>query len=496
MRPTQEQARAVELFGTGRSLAIQAGAGTGKTSTLILAAQSRPRARGQYVAFNRAIVMESKSKMPHGVAANTAHSLAFRAVGRNYAHRLEGRRMRSQELANRLGTEAVWFDVGDGVRKGLQPGYLASLALRSVTRFCQTADPEPAHDHVPYVNGIDMPTADGRRGMANNNALRQMLLPAVRKAWADLSDPQGDLPFKHEHYLKAWQLSGPRIGADYILFDEAQDANPVMLDAVSQQEHAQLVFVGDSQQQIYEFTGAVDALDNVPAADRAFLTQSFRFGPAIAEAANGCLARLGAELRLRGLPDREGRVGDLTGVPDAILTRTNATAIRQVLVNHAAGRPVHLVGDGSEVLSFARAAEELRRSGYTTHPDLACFDSWPEVMDYTRNDPQGSELRLLVDLVEEFGTPTIEDALGRVVPEMPGVVVVSTAHKAKGREWGRVRLAEDFAEPGEEHGRFDPGEMRLLYVAVTRARDELDPGACRDLLIEPVFGAAPDLALT
>ena len=50
-----------------------------------------------------------------------------------------------------------------------------------------------------------------------------------------------------------------------MLFDEAQDANPVIAAIVAAQEHAQLVYVGDSQQQIYEFTGARNAIENIKA---------------------------------------------------------------------------------------------------------------------------------------------------------------------------------------------------------------------------------------
>ena len=95
-----------------------------------------------------------------------------------------------------------------------------------------------------------------------NDALRKHLAGALTDAWADLNDVGGRLPFSHDHYLKMWQLSGPTIPGDFILFDEAQDASPVMLDAVAQQAKrgAQLVFVGDTQQQIYEWRGAVNAL--------------------------------------------------------------------------------------------------------------------------------------------------------------------------------------------------------------------------------------------
>lgn len=62
-------------------------------------------------------------------------------------------------------------------------------------------------------------------------------------------------------------------------------------------------------------------------------------------------------------------------------------------------------------------------------------------------------------------------------------ILITTAHKAKGLEWSKVRLSPGFREYGAE---FDPAtrvfkmpppeEMNLLYVAVTRAMDELDVG--------------------
>jgi hypothetical protein len=50
--PTAEQTKALELFATGTSLAIEAGAGAGKTSTLTLLGRSTTQ-RVQYVAFNK-----------------------------------------------------------------------------------------------------------------------------------------------------------------------------------------------------------------------------------------------------------------------------------------------------------------------------------------------------------------------------------------------------------------------------------------------------------
>jgi hypothetical protein len=51
--PTREQARIVDGFLTGQNLVIEAGAGTGKTSTLKMLAGEPRRRRGVYIAYNR-----------------------------------------------------------------------------------------------------------------------------------------------------------------------------------------------------------------------------------------------------------------------------------------------------------------------------------------------------------------------------------------------------------------------------------------------------------
>lgn len=481
--PTPEQMQALTLFNTGEGLAIEAGAGTGKTSTLIQLAQSCPARRGQYVAFNKSIVTEAGQKLPGNVVASTAHSLAFRAVGRQYSHRLNGPRVRSDDIARRLSIDPFVVKFGEQ-SKVLQPSYLGGLVMRAIERFCQTADEAPTADHVPYVEGIDLPEATGRRGYQWNTELATLLVPAMRAAWADLASQDGTLPFKHSHYLKLWQLSHPTIPADFILFDEAQDASPVMMAVISRQDHAQVVWVGDSNQQIYEFTGAVNALASVAATQRAFLSQSFRFGPAVAEVANRMLERLHAELRLTGTQSIASVV-DAIAEPDAVLCRTNAAAVQRVLTEQEQGRRPHLVGGGAEVVAFARAAEDLMSKGWTSHFDLACFTSWGEVTAYVEQDAQGAELKLMVDLVENFTVPVILRALERMTPEAQASIVVSTAHKSKGREWNSVQIADDFPD-GSQRDVTD-SDLRLLYVAATRAKRELD------ITRSPVLSGADDL---
>lgn len=483
--PTPEQDQALSMFSFGDSIAVEAGAGTGKTSTLQLMANSTPR-RGAYLAFNKAIVNEAKRKMPAHVMASTAHGLAFRQTGRQFAHRLNSGRMKSMQLARQLGIDPQAVSYGTQ-RKVLSAGFLASHLMTAVERFCQSADDEPSGRHVPYIDGIDLPTGKGDRTYDQNDRIADYLVPFMVEAWADLSDPDGRLPYRHSHYLKAWQLARPRLAADFILFDEAQDASPVMLDVIRRQTHAQLVFVGDSQQAIYGFTGALNALQQVPADRRTFLSQSFRFGPAVADIANVVLGMLDAELTLKGSPHVSSVVGPVAA-PDVVLTRTNAGAMQQVLDGLRSQRRVHMVGGGAEIVAFAKAAADLIDGRQTFHHELACFDTWTEVVEYVEHDPQGTELKLLVGLVEDYSPAALIGALDRMIPEDRADLVVSTAHKSKGREWSSVALGADFPDPAKYAGPLPADELRLIYVACTRAQHELDVDAC------PLF-AGPEHAV-
>lgn len=454
-------------------LVIEAGAGTGKTSTLKMLEQVLV-GRGQYTAFNRSLVDESKAKFRR-CSCKTTHGLAFATVGKQFSHRLGGDRVRADQIARQLGIEALGIQVaGLDKPKVLQPGLLASWVLVAVRKFCQSADREIEARHFRYVDGIDLPTSAGERTWTNNEVVREYLLPFAQAAWEDLSRPDGQLPYTHDYYVKLWQLGDPQIGADYVLLDEAQDTAEVMLDVFRRQRSTLTILVGDSAQQIYEWRGAVNAMRAFPGAVTRQLSQSWRFGEGIAQLANRVLGLLEepVALRLRGNPSLDSRIYPIAE-PRAILCRTNAGAISEMLRQIALGRKAFLVGGGADVVAFVEGADALQRGRRTTHPELACFESWREVQAYAKLD-EGEDLKLMVKIVDEFGCQVILDALRRMPEERHADVVVSTAHKSKGKEWPTVKLGGDFPPPAKCG---DP-ELRLVYVALTRCKLGLDISEC------------------
>jgi superfamily I DNA/RNA helicase len=56
-------------------------------------------------------------------------------------------------------------------------------------------------------------------------------------------------------------------------------------------------------------------------------------------------------------------------------------------------------------------------------------------------------------------------------------VTITTAHKAKGLEWSKVRLANDFKVPTDNVNPTTE-ETNILYVAASRALHQLDLSKC------------------
>ena len=82
----------------------------------------------------------------------------------------------------------------------------------------------------------------------------------------------------HDGYLKVFQLENPNLHSihphDVLMIDEGQDMNPPVLDIFNKQKYNKII-VGDPNQQIYMFRGAVNALESINATHTYHLTQRF-----------------------------------------------------------------------------------------------------------------------------------------------------------------------------------------------------------------------------
>jgi F-box protein 18 (helicase) len=467
-----EQQQAIVSSGS-EALKVVAFAGAGKTSTLRAYAQARPGRRMLYLAFNRAIAREATGKFTPNVTCLTTHSLAFRAVGHTYSHKLANN-IRANQVAQAL---------------GLNPGDSsvfahANKSLRALEHFLSTSCTD-LHEFAELVEGEKEHEASAIEGAA--------------RLWQAMRDPANQaMPMLHDGYLKLFQLSAPRLEYDTILFDEAQDANPVTLAIVRQQSSAK-VFVGDPHQQIYQFRYAENAMEDPSITDELVLTESFRFGDEIAAAAN----RLLAVKRERNCVRGRRRVQPSS--TKAFIARGNAALYKHAALLAHQGKKVCWVGkiDGYrlDLLNDIWHLKAGRRSEIRDR-FVAGFKDFDALQGYASSQ-DARDLKAWIRVIEghaRWQTIPEEIALVRsrsVAQPEGGTLILATAHKSKGLEFGSVELADDFPEAelanpvtysrdthsvfwgkqGFRGGVMLPvEEINLRYVAITRAETTCSSG--------------------
>jgi superfamily I DNA/RNA helicase len=470
--PIAEQEAARELFQKREGLRIDAYAGTGKTTTLQLLAGSSSQ-RGLYLAFNRSIAEEAQQRFPQHVACATSHSIAFRSIRRAFGYpewKLTGALTPNMIAASFKMPESITFRSGVTLPNLLY----CSIVLDSIKRYLQSDDENPQRKHIPRYGCLEAIPED------QFDKFTDQAIDHVQVIWNAMRHKSNGLPLSHDGYLKLWALSRPQSNMDYIMVDEAQDLNPVVLGVLQRME-CPVIYVGDPYQQIYDWRGAVNAMEQVVTKHRILLSQSFRFGSAIANAATIVLRELGAKQPVRGLLGIESHLSRVR--PDVILARSNAGVIGSVLQCLARGVSCHVLGGTRELKRVLEDVKRVKQGAIAQSPELLGFNIWKDVMAFSVQ-PEGEYLRSFVSLVQEYGEDTMLRAIAKCEKEESKArVVCSTTHKAKGREWNYVRVDSDFdsalmrafkaSSPNRGRGDHQTSlnaEARLLYVAMTRAK--------------------------
>lgn len=488
MQPTPEQTDCTDKFKTGKKLRINAYAGCGKTTVLKQIARSTPK-RGVYVCFNKSIAVEAAKEFPQTVACSTMHSLAYRACARKYQGAKLTGTMNGGFLAGKLGLNSL--EVSADLR--LTPRGVGHLIASALKRWQSSGRDELQDFDVPLEGRLEL------IGEGEAARLRRDIAHRARALWVRMIDPRDELPLGHDGYLKLWAMTKPQLQGDFILLDEAQDTNGVVMELMRHQS-AQLICVGDRHQQIYEWRGARNAMVELPTDLEARLSTSFRFGTAIADYASEVLALLDETIPLKGNPERKSIVGEIER-PDTILCRNNVTLIAEVFAALEEGKRPCIVGGTTEVMQFVQAAEKLMNRQSVDYPlEFFGFRDWDEVVHTAETDEGAKDLQRWVRLIEEHGTEKLRQSLERLPKqEIDADLVISTGHKSKGREWPAVRLCDDFLrgirteKQDREKQKLDgppmspedhAAELRLFYVAATRGKEQLEVHPMLDDKIE------------
>jgi superfamily I DNA/RNA helicase len=74
---------------------------------------------------------------------------------------------------------------------------------------------------------------------------------------------------------------------------------------------------------------------------------------------------------------------------------------------------------------------------------FSLFETWDDAQTFARS-AAGADLLPIVRIVDEFGTGYLRSLAQRITPEAQADYVISTVHRAKGLEWKRVKVINDF----------------------------------------------------
>lgn len=471
--PTAEQSTILEAYEGGGSFKVSAFAGTGKSSSLRMIGAKMNGRRGLYMSFNNAIVKEAKQLFPSSVECRTAHSLAYAALGM--------RRYHDRKLRGKLYPEQVARILGLSDMDGMSRHVIASFLQQTVATFCQSPDKQLGPKHLAFA------FPNGQRSQLNQNLLRY-----AQDLWELVSDLDNEVPATHDVYLKRWHLNGPTLPYDTLLLDEGQDLNGIML-ALAAAFGGQKVLVGDTYQQLYAWRGALNAMEKVQAPEL-YLSQSWRFGEAVAVIANAILAHRDTPpaVTIRGNPNRETLVlseGEPTE-PFSYIARTNGDLFTYAL-SKIGRRRMHVVGGAAEMIETLTSAHALSEADMPNvkAPNIARFKSW-EALTKMAADVDDAELRFVQRVVDTHGRTLpglLEQLRGSLVErEDQAEIVLSTGHRSKGRQFKHVVLGDDFKHPAElaakrralsaagqqvpaDVQQSEAEEINVLYVAATRA---------------------------
>lgn len=316
--------------------------------------------------------------------------------------------------------------------------------------------------------------------------------------------------FTFECATKYLQLKRHRFDVDCMLVDEVQDLSACQTDLfIETQSQADVFAVGDVAQCLYGWRGAdptriVDLAKRL--GDRNFanipLTDSYRFGDGIARLANHVLyikrnsrqANTWIPYWLRGLgPATEVMQMSTTPrleFPYTAVGRTNAALIREAIqvVTDFPDKRVH--STAIDKIQTTMATVNKLRHYYGRNIPFCHYGirhkTWDEFMDYV--GVHEINFSCEKSLLEEYsGNPDAFEQATRLISRIKCSttssafdVLLITACKAKGLEWPRVKLLDDFCALSTYEAIDDEGGMRFRaetmdglnswYVAITRAR--------------------------
>ncbi|HEX8040297.1 MAG TPA: RecQ family ATP-dependent DNA helicase [Chryseosolibacter sp.] len=309
------------------------------------------------------------------------------------------------------------------------------------------------------------------------------------------------------------EVEPSRITKAVLVIDEAQDMDAdefALINAlIGQNEGMRVIAVGDDDQNIFGFRGAdakyMQLLIPEREARKYELVENYRSGQALIEFSNRFATRLRHRLKTNPIMPRRPQTGTIkivqyksrnlvtpivhdivnTGLAGTtcVLTRTNeeAALVTGSLLRRGYHAKLIQSNEGFNLYNLLEVRYLFEQLGAESSGIIIAEESWKQakrrLVDRFRSS---RNLELVTNIIADFEQSSAnrkyrsdlelfvkESNLEDFYRQEADTILVSTIHKAKGREFDNVFLLLDDARMEKDD------DIRALYVAITRAKDNL-----------------------
>lgn len=481
MKPSKYQNNIFKFIKSGKgNCIIQAVAGSGKTTTIIHSTKLIPQDKDSlFVAFNKAIADELKTRLPSNIKSSTLHSLGLSMFQPNTNVRPEIKYDKLQNTINAILKE-------NGFEEDSEEFNCYSYFLKRVTPLVKATLTKTNFSELDAL--LSQYNIDWEVDDKSIRLLEKVLFACKQNTKFIDFDDMIWIPIVNNFYSKTY---------NYVFIDETQDLNKSQLELIKKvcNKDTRVIAVGDRKQSIYAFRGAnTNSMDDVKEFFEAVelpLSICYRCAKNVVKLAQTIVPNIEySEDKEDGIVNwidynsiiKKAKDGDL------ILCRTNAPLVKvafsliregkkAVIRGRDIGKNLIKIIDRYDCNNLNDLIEKINNYKNLQDEKLMLI----EAGKYDKN--KKAQLMMLVDSCDTITiiaseVNNIEELklkIESIFSDDRVGIVCSSVHKAKGLEANNVfiinwdMMPHPMAKTDEEVEQ----EYNIKYVAVTRAKKEL-----------------------
>lgn len=424
--------------------ALKAVAGSGKTTTLLNVANENKSKKICYLAFNKAIVEEIKKKCKQ--TATNIKPYTFDALVRKCfitnrdKHKQLHEKMECSDISIIDLNPYTFADMYPWFKN--KPFKMKRRYISNYNNFCKNTDINNIHDYIQLF-------------MSSASSFEKKTLTEM---WTDtLNYKIITFPSMRKMCLiKKWFTSLDQT-FDMFMIDEAQDFDKLMLKMLLQDTTSPKLFVGDTNQAIYEWRGAINAFEMLPE-DTHFMEiyKTWRIGNPACRIINNmfsnCWMTAGNE------SECHFHLGEIPNENYDYLYRT----WRNILLTASKCDNIWINDFKKKEKSIIKLHEKIKKFGFR---------------DDDEEELEDDDLPVFLTKLSQYELIELMENINKnLVPKEKAHTRLYTIHSYKGMENNIIRIGDDIDIKNE---------LNLHYVALTRAKQKIyvdDRKTCEHIL--------------